>query len=86
MYIIYYGACFYSRLNMPSYPRSVFDAHHVSITLRFLCIEYENMTCCVCCLLIACTSRSSANTLKRIYNWPSSVCYILGKVFGEKYK
>ena len=86
MYTIYYGACFYYRLNLPSYARSVFDANHVSITLRFLLIEYENMTCCVCFLVIACTSRSSANTLKQMSTWPPSVCYILGKVFGEKYK
>jgi len=26
------------------------------------------------------------NTLKRIYNWPPSFCYILRKEFGEKYK
>jgi len=25
-------------------------------------------------------------TLKRISNWPPSFCYILGKVFGEKYE
>jgi len=25
-------------------------------------------------------------TLKPISNWPSHSCYILGKVFGEKYK
>jgi len=25
-------------------------------------------------------------TLKQISNWPPSFCYILGKVFGEKYK
>jgi len=24
--------------------------------------------------------------LKRISNWPPSFCYILGKVFGGKYK
>jgi len=29
---------------------------------------------------------SFSYTLKRIYNWPPSFCYILGKVFGEKYK
>jgi len=26
------------------------------------------------------------HTLQRISNWPPSFCYILGKVFGEKYK
>jgi len=25
-------------------------------------------------------------TLKQISNWPPSFCYILGKVFREKYK
>ena len=26
------------------------------------------------------------HTLERISNWPPSLCYILGKVFGGKYK
>ena len=31
-------------------------------------------------------SPAQVTTLKRISNWPPSFCYILGKVFGEKYK
>jgi len=32
------------------------------------------------------TRQSNAPTLKRNSNWPTSFCYILGKVFREKYK
>jgi len=30
--------------------------------------------------------KGKAYISKRISNWPPSFCYILGKVFGEKYK
>jgi len=31
-------------------------------------------------------SLTNYNTLKRIFNWPPSFCYMLGKVFGENNK
>ena len=32
------------------------------------------------------TTTISTFTLKRISNWPPSICYLLGNIFGEKYK